>query len=202
MGPSFFAVHVSFFNSGQADALNEGMKLMREIDKFRLDSERLQRAVEDFRTVLQSLFGPHGAVWSPEKSSGLLTSYMYKFLEQPRALDVCGDTRILGGSKLEKTSEVMTWVRQEMGSWLAACLASVDAEFPFWETAQAFQIFDLRPRHVKHVKWSQAVACMERLCKRFGLPKDEAVEEYRVSAATSLFCVVQLKVEFTNLFMP
>lgn len=44
----------------QADCINEGLRLIRQVDKFRLESEKLYSSLDDFKQILEALFGPSG----------------------------------------------------------------------------------------------------------------------------------------------
>ena len=44
----------------QADCINEGLRLIRQVDKFRLESEKLYSSLDDFKQIFEALFGPSG----------------------------------------------------------------------------------------------------------------------------------------------
>lgn len=99
----------------QADAVNEGLKLIRELDRFRLESEKLSGLLDEFRITLHSLFGEHGAAWCPRKSKDLLVSDIYSFLEHPRVLRYQKTTKVIGGKHFTPQTEEVVWVKKDRG---------------------------------------------------------------------------------------
>ena len=122
-----------------------------------------------------------GIAYSPDTAADLCVGTVYRFLETPRLLNVKGEARMIGGQKLGATSETVAWVRAEMQNWLSAVVAGLEAEFPFWETAQNFQIFNLSKSFLKEVKWPKLTSCIRRLCKRFQVNEESALHEFRIT---------------------
>ncbi|CAK9029435.1 DNA (cytosine-5-)-methyltransferase [Durusdinium trenchii] len=164
-----------------ADAMNEGLHLMGCLDQARLDSEKLYSQVQEFQRILEALFGANGAAWSASRCRGLLISHVYECLEQPRVLDMPRSRRVIGGVCFATDSADLQWVKSEVGSWIAAVLSGLKAEFPSWETSQNFAAFNVEQEFAKAVDWSKMIKCVKRLSRQFKVDEDEAVTQFKTA---------------------
>ena len=164
-----------------ADAMQEGLRLIRSLDRLALETEKLCAQLRDFRDVLETLFGPQGACCHASRAEGLCAGYVYKFLEHAVLIDCPGEACVIGGQGLAADSSTVEWAKAELQSWIAGVLATIEAEFPFYEVAQSFKVFNLEKNGIKHLSWATIEKNILQLCKKCGVAPAKALAEYRLT---------------------
>lgn len=138
----------------QADAINEGLKLIRKVDWFRLESEKLQPALHEFKNVLQALFGHHGLAWQPDNAQGLLVGHVYQFLSTARMANVTGESQIIGGHTLHSGCDF----KKKCTAGSLQCLLGLTQSFPSGSVAQTS-----RSSIWTHLSWQSAIGVRPHL---------------------------------------
>jgi hypothetical protein len=116
-------------------------------------------------------------VWDSDRNQGLLVSHTVDFLRKPRVLQFAGEVKTLDGSDAYQDEDMMQWLRDEMGSWLAAHEVGGHSEFPQWETCQNMRIFDVQQPTAQTAEGFKVAA--ERICRRFSSDFDIFWKEFQ-----------------------
>ena len=131
-----------------ADAVSEGLQFLRRVDKEETHTETLFADVQEYRLRLLALFGEHGCAYDAQRSVGTFAHIVHGALLRERALvfpGAHGGAHVVGGEG-SLSSEVVQRCAVRMRDWVSMCFAALDTEFPEWELAQAFRVFDLSPK--------------------------------------------------------
>ncbi len=118
-----------------ADAADEASALTRFSDVEEMDPSALSEAVADFLGRAEALFGLGRQCLS---CSGY-TQIALKFLEKPFVRIARGKVFTLP----ELKSTDVEWCLDHLRGWLKLAQAEVRAEFPTWEVAQSFRVFNV-----------------------------------------------------------
>ena len=122
-----------------ADASDEALALTRLLDTEAVDPASIHREIHSFDLKITALFG------SQKQCLNVFgyTSVMMNMLKEQIVYTVGKHVRIVGmGGGVP--DDVMERCLGRMRSWIILARAAYSAEFPSWEIAQAFQIFDVR----------------------------------------------------------
>ena len=121
-----------------ADAADEIIILTRYCDNEQMDVAGITRQTTVCLENLEALFGEHKQCLTRD----CYTKLMLKTLRRSVVLNCKGKIRILGD---KNPQEQLTRCFQVIRGWLKLCLAEMQAEFPGFEYAQAFAVFEIRP---------------------------------------------------------
>jgi len=160
-----------------ATAAQQGLAFVRQLDKFRIESERLTEFIERYLEEMDAVFGKDGAAFGLHSSKNMLVHYIYEFLLEPRVFAFPGGTTTVGGRKVWEDVPLMSRCKAELATYLAASRAGLKTEFPFWETAQAFRAFDVNYSRIK----PGATLCLQRIGSRFGLSCEELTRQFQAA---------------------
>ncbi|CAE7237118.1 unnamed protein product [Symbiodinium sp. CCMP2456] len=120
-----------------ADAADSSLHFTRLMDREDLDPAILSTECHMYLASMKALFC-EGQIFDRFG----FTSTMMKTLAQPMVFQVGAETRCLGDAA-GVAADVKTICLQRMQSWVRLAEAALQAEFPEFELAQAFQMFDL-----------------------------------------------------------
>ncbi|CAE7328984.1 unnamed protein product [Symbiodinium microadriaticum] len=120
-----------------ADAADSSLHFTRLMDREDLDPAVLSTECHMYLASMKALFCG-GQIFDRFG----FTSTMMKTLAQPMVFQVGAETRCLGDAA-GVAADVKTICLQRMQSWIRLAEAALQAEFPEFELAQAFQMFDL-----------------------------------------------------------
>ena len=151
-----------------ADAVTEGLQFLRRVDKEATHAETLFADVHDYRLRLITLFGDRGCAYDAQRSVGTFAHVVRGALQRERALvfrGALGGAHVIGGQGL--STEVLQRCAGRMRDWVCMCLAALETEFPEWEIAQAFRVFDVSPNAC--LSAAMVAESIGRLAKRFAV---------------------------------
>ena len=136
-----------------ADAADTSLRLTRCMDAEDLDTAALQEEVASYRNEIRALF-VEGKCWT---TFGY-TKSMCECLSTPIVFQVGSKLRSLG-TAAGVDNDVRQRCLGRMRAWARLAESALDAEFPAFEIAQAFSVFDLRGTH------RNPGECLERIAK-------------------------------------
>ena len=151
-----------------ADAVTEGLQFLRRVDKEATHAETLFADVREYRLRLITLFGDHGCAYDAQRSVGTFVHVVRGALQRERALvfpGALGGAHVIGGQDL--SAEVLQRCAGRMRDWVCMCLAALETEFPEWEIAQAFRVFDVSPKAC--LSAAMVAESIGRLAKKFAI---------------------------------
>ena len=151
-----------------ADAVIEGLQFLRRVDKEATHAETLFADVREYRLRLITLFGDHGCAYDAQRSVGTFAHVVRGALQRERALvfrGALGGAHVIGGQGL--STEVLQRCAGRMRDWVCMCLAALETEFPEWEIAQAFRVFDVSPKAC--LSAAMVAESIGRLAKKFAI---------------------------------
>ena len=156
-----------------ADAADEGMALTRFCDKEGMDVAALSGRIACFLDRIVNLFGPNRACLT---SPGY-TKLMSETLQHPITW-VIGDRPY--GTRPPSPAD-LAFCFGRMQAWCHLAKAEIAAEFPDWELAQSFRVFDIGPHTL--VTDDVDVSCMQnhlaRLAHAFRVDPTELEIEFQ-----------------------
>ena len=118
-----------------ADAADEGMLLTRPCDAEAMDVASLAARISTFLDRVTNLFGPNSRCLTVPGYIGIILEQ----LRQPTVWFV-GER---GYTPTPPSQGDINTCLGRMRAWLRLAAAEISAEFPSWEVAQSFRIFDL-----------------------------------------------------------
>ena len=166
-----------------ADAGEEHYQLMRLLDYEGFPADDLSFNLSAFVDRVSTLFGVGGRRAMAVESSSTFTGHMLKLLKHPIMLP--GNTvRVLGCAN-GVAPAVQTRCLKRMLNWVAAVVETLRAEFPSFETIQAWGVFNVVQHdrdmgaHTEGAANAQRHKQMERLIEAFRVETtaDELVGE-------------------------
>ena len=144
-----------------ADAADEGMSLTRFCDLENMDVASLSSRVATFLDRVTNLFGPNRRCLT-------VFGYTRSLLEELQRRPIVWVFRRRTYSLRQPLAADIDVCVGHMQAWLRLCAAEVSAEFPDWEVAQAFRVFDLPPSGdgdaTRDPHFEQHVARLARAC--------------------------------------
>ena len=120
-----------------ADAGDESMVLTRTSDKESMDALKFPAHLDEYLHRCRVLFDPSCTYCF---DSGY-TKYMVENLASPMVINVDGEVRVLGGPG-SVTEEIKARVCGRLQNWLVLAKATIQAEFPDFQFAQALRVMD------------------------------------------------------------
>ncbi len=141
-----------------ADAADEASAMIRFCDTEQLDAARVSRHVVDFLGRVNALFGARALC----RTEVGYTNIILKFLREPFVWVLRGKIYSLSSP----TEEDVAFCLDHMRAWLKLAKAEVRAEFPDFEVAQAFRIFDSASGASwrSNTELPKHVACLAKAC--------------------------------------
>lgn len=136
-----------------ADAADTSLRLTRCMDSEELDTAALQAEVASYRNEIRALF-VEGKCWT---SFGY-TKSMCESLSTPIVFQIGSKSRSLG-TAAGVDNDVRQRCLGRMRAWVRLAESALEAEFPAFEIAQSFSVFDLRGEH------RNPGDCLERIAK-------------------------------------
>ena len=119
-----------------ADATDEALGFIRFLDSEQFDTSQLFAEIQMFIERISCLFLRGQCVCSG------FTEYMLKWLQTPVQLKLRKKLLVLGGE--ETPAIVVARCMLRMQHWVMLATETLKAEFPSWESFQAFSLFDLK----------------------------------------------------------
>ncbi len=153
-----------------ADASDEALQLTRFADVESMDPAKLTDHVENFLARSEALFGEsrqclHAVGY---------TQLTLEFLAKPFVRVARGRVFTLAQVK---DSDIQ-WCLDRLRGWLVLAHAEVKAEFPCWEVAQAFRIFNIGTTSSSDISEEEHVSHLECLAKVVGVNAMDLRSQY------------------------